>query len=81
MNVLEFVTWWLSQGENGVALVIYCVICALITLFGFINSFWVGLFMVILFGAPLVALAGYVINKEVRKSYNAWLIIKDKQKK
>lgn len=81
MNVLEFVTWWLSQGENGIAVVIYFVICALITLFGFINSVWVGLFMLILFGTPLLVLLGYIINKEVRKSYNAWLLIKDKQKK
>lgn len=76
MNVLEFVTWWLSQDNNGEVIIVYILISSTITMAGFIGSVWIGGFLMILFGTPLVFLLVYVINKEIRKTYNTWRRIK-----
>jgi hypothetical protein len=81
MNILEFALWWLKQddNDNSFAIPIYIIICVMITVFVFLNfPAIIGIVVGCLFSIPPVALIGYVINKEVRDTYNQWLRTRNK---
>lgn len=73
MKIFEFAIWWLGQGENFVALVAYCLVTGFATVIAFFNSVLIGILFLVVFGSPVAALLIYVINKEIRKTYNGWL--------
>jgi antibiotic biosynthesis monooxygenase (ABM) superfamily enzyme len=78
MKFIEFVSWWLGQGENALALVIYLIVFGLATVVAFLNSWMIGVLFLVVLGSPPFALLIYVANKEIRKTYKFWL---DKQPK
>lgn len=81
MDILEFILWWLGQGENATALVLYIVFGGFITAIAFMNSVLFGMFLLLVLGVPVLILGGYAAQKEIKKTYAGWQQLRDKQKK
>lgn len=80
MKFIEFVLWWLGQGENSIVVVIYILACGFVTAIAFFNSWMIGVLLLVLLGSPPAALLIYAANKEIRKTYKAWLDRQPKNK-